>query len=50
MLVKREALEQKNIADLLEVLKSTTFRSLVGGIPGYDATEAGMIKTIGEAA
>ena len=38
LLVKKEALEQKNIADLIDVLKSATFRSLVGGIPGYDAT------------
>ncbi len=50
LLVEKEALEQKNIADLLDVLKSTTFRSLVSDIPGYDATEAGVIKTIGEAA
>ena len=49
LLVKREALEQKNIADLLEVLKSSTFRSLVSAIPGYDAAEAGLVKTIGEA-
>jgi molybdate transport repressor ModE-like protein len=50
LLVKKEALEQKNIADLLDVLKSADFRSLVNGIPGYDATGAGTVKTIGEAA
>ncbi len=50
LLIKKEALEQKNISDLLDVLKSDTFRALVSGIPGYDATEAGVVKTIGEAA
>ncbi len=50
LLVKKEAIEQKNIADLIDVLKSTTFRSLVDSIPGYDAAGAGTVKTIGEAA
>ena len=50
LLVKKEAIEQKNIADLIDVLKSATFRSLVEGIPGYDAAGAGTVKTIGEAA
>ena len=50
LLAKRESLEQKNIAELVEVLASPSFRSLVGGIPGYDASGAGTIKTIGEAA
>lgn len=50
LLVKKEALEQKNVSDLLEVLKSTAFHSLVSGIPGYDATDAGAVKTIGDAA
>lgn len=49
LLVKKEALEQKNIAELIEVLKSPTFHSLVCSIPGYDATGAGAIKTISEA-
>lgn len=48
LLVKKEALEQKNVADLIAVLESTTFRSLVDAIPGYDVREAGVIKTIGE--
>lgn len=48
LLVKKELLEQKNIADLIDVLKSDTFRSLVGMIPGYDAAETGAIKAIGE--
>ena len=50
LLVKKEAIEQKNIADLIDVLKSATFRSLVDSIPGYDAAGAGAVKTIGEAA
>ena len=50
LLAKRESLEQKNIAELVEVLASPTFRSLAGSIPGYDASGAGTIKTIGEAA
>lgn len=50
LLVKKEATEQKNIADLIGVLKSDTFRSLVAGIPGYDAAGAGAAKMIGEAA
>jgi putative molybdopterin biosynthesis protein len=50
LLAKRESLEQKNIAELVEVLASPSFRSLAGSIPGYDASGAGMIKTIGEAA
>jgi putative molybdopterin biosynthesis protein len=50
LLVKKEAIEQKNIADLIDVLKSATFRSLVGSVPGYDAAGAGAVKTIGEAA
>jgi molybdate-binding protein len=49
LLVKKEALEQKNVADLIETLTSETFRSLVNGIPGYDATGAGMVKAVGEA-
>jgi hypothetical protein len=50
LLIKREAAEQKNIADLIDILKNNTFRALVSSIPGYDATEAGVLKTIGEAA
>jgi hypothetical protein len=50
LLFKRESLEQKIIAELVEVLASPTFRSLAGSIPGYDASGAGTIKTIGEAA
>jgi molybdate transport repressor ModE-like protein len=48
LLAKKEMLEQKNVADLIAVLKSATFRSLVSAIPGYDVQEAGVIKTIGE--
>jgi putative molybdopterin biosynthesis protein len=50
LLVKKEAIDQKNIADLIDVLKSATFHSLVGSVPGYDAVGAGTVKTIGEAA
>ena len=50
LLVKSEAIEQKNIADLIDVLTSPSFRSLVDSIPGYDVSGAGTIKTIGEAA
>jgi putative molybdopterin biosynthesis protein len=50
LLTKKEALEQKNIAELIEVLKSDNFRRLVAGIPGYDSAGAGDIRTIGEAA
>jgi len=46
LLVKKEAIEQKSIADLIEVLKSRTFHSLVSGIPGYDATGAGTVKMV----
>jgi putative molybdopterin biosynthesis protein len=49
LLSKREAIEQKSIADLIDILKSDTFRSLAHDIPGYDATSAGAIMTIGEA-
>ncbi len=49
LLLKKDALEQKNIAELIDVLKSATFRTLVGGIPGYDASGAGAVKMIGEA-
>lgn len=49
LLVKKEALEQKSTGDLIEVLRSESFRLLVKNIPGYDATEAGTIKTIDEA-
>jgi putative molybdopterin biosynthesis protein len=50
LLLKREVTEQKNIAELIGVLKSDVFSSLVAGIPGYDPAGAGTIKTIGEAA
>jgi molybdate transport repressor ModE-like protein len=50
LLIKREAAEQKNIAELIEVLKSDIFSSLVSSIPGYDPSGAGAVKTIGEAA
>lgn len=50
LLIKREASEQKNVADLIVVLQSNTFSRLVAGIPGYDATDAGTVKAIGEAA
>lgn len=50
LLVKREALEQKKFIDLVDVLKSATFRSLVATMPGYDASEAGTIKTINDLA
>jgi molybdate transport repressor ModE-like protein len=50
LLMKKETTEQKNIADLTDVLKSDIFISLVAGIPGYDATGAGSVKMIGEAA
>lgn len=49
LLVKKEALEQKHIAELIEVLKSAEFRALAAAIPGYDAAAAGLVKTIGEA-
>lgn len=49
LLAKREMLDLKNVADLLDVLQGETFRNLVSGIPGYDATGAGTIRTIGEA-
>lgn len=49
LLLKKDALEQKNIAELIDVLKSATFRTLVAGIPGYDASGAGAVKMIGEA-
>jgi putative molybdopterin biosynthesis protein len=49
LLAKKETLEQKNVMDLLDILKSAAFRSLVSGIPGYDATGAGTVKTIAEA-
>jgi hypothetical protein len=49
-LIKREATEQKNIAELIDVLKSDTFSSLVASIPGYDPSGAGAVKTISEAA
>ena len=49
LLIKREATEQKNIAELIDVLKSETFSSLVASIPGYDPSGAGAVKTIGEA-
>ncbi len=46
LLVKKEAIEQKNIADLIDMLKSATFHSLVASVPGYDAVGAGTVKTI----
>jgi putative molybdopterin biosynthesis protein len=50
LLTRKEATEQKNIAELIDVLKNDIFSSLVASIPGYDATGAGTIKTIGDAA
>jgi molybdate transport repressor ModE-like protein len=50
LLAKRESLEQKSIAELIEVLAGPTFRALVAAMPGYDATGAGTIKTIADAA
>jgi putative molybdopterin biosynthesis protein len=50
LLAKRESLDSKSIAELIEVLGGPAFRSLVTGMPGYDASDAGTIKTIGEAA
>jgi hypothetical protein len=49
-LIKREWLEQKNIAKLIDVLASPAFRSLVASVPGYDAIGAGNIRTISKAA
>jgi putative molybdopterin biosynthesis protein len=48
LLTKREALEQKSIGELVEILGSPAFRGLVAAIPGYDADGAGSIKMIGE--
>jgi putative molybdopterin biosynthesis protein len=48
LLAKREALEQKSIGELVEILGSSAFRALVARIPGYDADSAGAIKMIGE--
>lgn len=48
LLVKKEALDLKNVADLIDVLKSPAFSLLVNSIPGYDGREAGVVKTIGE--
>ncbi len=48
LLTKREALEQKSIGELVEILGSPAFRALVAAIPGYDADGAGSIKMIGE--
>jgi putative molybdopterin biosynthesis protein len=48
LLLKKESLEQQNIGDLIDVLKSETFRNLVAAIPGYDADDAGTVKVIGD--
>jgi putative molybdopterin biosynthesis protein len=50
LLVKRESLEQKNISKLIDVLASSDFQSLVANVPGYDATGAGNIRMISDAA
>jgi putative molybdopterin biosynthesis protein len=49
LLAKKETLEQKNVTDLVEMLQSPAFRALVEAIPGYDASGAGTIRTLGEA-
>ncbi len=35
--------------ELLDALKGTAFRSIVAGLPGYDASRAGEVLTVREA-
>lgn len=48
LLAKKETLEQRSFSDLIAVLRSDDFRVLAAGIPGYDPTDAGTVKAIGE--
>lgn len=44
-----ESLSEPTVQQLLDVLKGTAFRSLVAGLPGYDASHAGEVLTVREA-
>jgi putative molybdopterin biosynthesis protein len=46
---RNESLNEPTVRELLDALKGTAFRSLVAGLPGYDASRAGAVLTVREA-
>jgi molybdate transport repressor ModE-like protein len=49
LLTKRESLEQKHVEELISVLQSPAFQTIVGKFAGYDAADAGSVLTISDA-
>jgi putative molybdopterin biosynthesis protein len=50
LLAKRETTEREDVASLIEVLRSDSFRRIVHTFPGYDASQAGTITTLNDEA
>ncbi len=48
LLGKREIIEREDVQALVAVLQSESFRNIVGTFPGYDASLAGAVTTVGD--
>jgi putative molybdopterin biosynthesis protein len=49
LLAKRETIEREDVQNVIAVLKTESFRKIVVGFPGYEASVAGSIVTLDEA-
>ena len=49
LLAKRETTEREDVESLIAVLRGDAFRRVVHAFPGYDASLAGTITTLGDA-
>jgi molybdate transport repressor ModE-like protein len=48
LLARRETVESEDVASLIEVLRSESFRRTVHAFPGYDASLSGTVTTLGD--
>ena len=49
LLAKRETIEREDVQNIIAVLKTESFRKIVGTFPGYEASVAGSIVTLDDA-
>jgi putative molybdopterin biosynthesis protein len=49
LLAERETIEREDVQNIIAVLKTETFRKIVGTFPGYEASVAGSVVTLEDA-
>jgi putative molybdopterin biosynthesis protein len=49
LLAERETIEREDIQNIIAVLKTESFRRIVGVFPGYEASVAGSVVTLDDA-